>query len=56
MFGKMEEIQMVKEYRVRKRKLKIGRVTCALTIMWLSILGFLSLFNKSEATSINEIT
>lgn len=47
---------MVKEYRVRKRKLKIGRVIFALTIMWLSILGFLSLFNRSEATSVSEIS
>lgn len=41
---------MVKEHRIKRRKLKVGRVIFVSIICWLSILGFLSLFNKSEAT------
>lgn len=42
---------MIKEYKVKKRKLKIGRVIFVSVIMWLSILRFLSLFNTSNASS-----
>ena len=42
---------MVKQYKVKKRKLKVGRVIFVSVIMWLSILGLLSLFNPSKASS-----
>ena len=42
---------MIKQYKQKKRKLKIGRVIFVSLIMWLSILGFLSLFNTSNASS-----
>ena len=47
---------MVKEYKTRKRKLKVGRVIFVSLIMWLSILGFLSLFSSSEAKSKEEFS
>ncbi len=46
---------MVKEHRIKRRRLKIGRVILVSLITWLSILGFLSLFNSSEATVNNKI-
>ena len=42
---------MIKQYKPKKRKLKVGRVIFVSLIIWLSILGFLSLFNTSNASS-----
>ena len=45
---------MEKQYKTRKRKLKVGRVISVSLIMWLSILGAISLFNPSKASSIDK--
>ena len=45
---------MEKQYKTRKRKLKVGRIIFVSLIMWLSILGVISLFNPSKASSIEK--
>lgn len=46
---------MIKTNKPKRRRLKVGRVIFASLILWLSILGFLSLFNKSEAGNNNKL-
>ena len=54
MFAFKGGCKMIKTNKSKRRRLKVGRVIFVSLIMWLSILGAISLFNPSKASSIDK--